>query len=68
MPEPPPASEPLASADLIGRVDLEAARQAIAGVAVRTPTIACEDLSEAAGSLHSSRGYALINPNLPRKF
>jgi threonine dehydratase len=44
-------SETLPSTDeLIDRVDLEAARRAIAGIAVRTPTIACEDLSEAAGS------------------
>ncbi|HLB20921.1 MAG TPA: pyridoxal-phosphate dependent enzyme [Solirubrobacteraceae bacterium] len=34
---------------LAGGVDLQAAREAIAAVAVRTPTIACEDLAEAAG-------------------
>jgi threonine dehydratase len=44
-------SEPVPSTDeVIDRLDLDAARRAIAGVAVRTPTIACEDLSEAAGS------------------
>ncbi|HYM53971.1 MAG TPA: pyridoxal-phosphate dependent enzyme, partial [Solirubrobacteraceae bacterium] len=38
------------AADLIARADLEAARRAIAGVAVRTPTIACEDLAELAAT------------------
>jgi threonine dehydratase len=38
-----------AAADLIARVDPQAARRAIAGVAVRTPTLACQDLSERAG-------------------
>ncbi|MEA2334686.1 MAG: threonine dehydratase, partial [Solirubrobacteraceae bacterium] len=36
-------------AALVAGVDLQAAREAIAAVAVRTPTIACEDLAEAAG-------------------
>jgi threonine dehydratase len=36
-------------AALVAEVDLQAARQAIAAVAVRTPTLACEDLAEAAG-------------------
>jgi threonine dehydratase len=36
--------------ELIARVDLQAARRSIAGVAVRTPTIASEDLSELAGT------------------
>jgi threonine dehydratase len=36
-------------AALIAGVDLQSARKAIAAVAVRTPTIACEDLAEAAG-------------------
>jgi threonine dehydratase len=36
--------------ELIERVDLAAARRAIDGVAVRTPTIGCEDLAEAAGT------------------
>ena len=48
--EPPDQLLSRLGADLIDRVDLEAARQAIAGVAVHTPTVACEDLSEAAGS------------------
>jgi threonine dehydratase len=36
-------------AALAGGVNLQAAREAIAAVAVRTPTIACEDLAEPAG-------------------
>jgi threonine dehydratase len=44
---PGPDSATLAT--LAGGVDLQAAREAIAAVAVRTPTIACEDLAEAAG-------------------
>jgi threonine dehydratase len=43
----PPSGDPPA-AELIGRVDPRAARSAIAGVAVRTPTLACEDLAERA--------------------
>ena len=39
-----------ASGALIAGVDLEAARSSIAAVAVRTPTIACEDLAELAGT------------------
>jgi threonine dehydratase len=35
-----------AAAEAIARADLERARRAISGVAVRTPTIACEDLAE----------------------
>jgi threonine dehydratase len=44
---PGPDSSTLA--ELAAGVDLQAAREAIAAVAVRTPTIACEDLAEAAG-------------------
>jgi threonine dehydratase len=43
-PEQPDAGE------LIEAADLERARAAITGVAVRTPTIACEELAEASGS------------------
>ncbi|HEX7610083.1 MAG TPA: pyridoxal-phosphate dependent enzyme [Solirubrobacteraceae bacterium] len=43
------AAEPVA-ADLLAQADLAAARRAIAGIAVRTPTIACEDLAEATGT------------------
>ena len=43
-PEQPDAGE------LIAAADLERARAAIAGVAVRTPTIACEELAELSGS------------------
>jgi threonine dehydratase len=39
-----------AAADAIAQADLERARRAIAGVAVRTPTIACEDLAELSGT------------------
>jgi threonine dehydratase len=42
-------AEPVAG-ELIERVDLAAARRAIDGVAVRTPTIGCEDLAEATGT------------------
>jgi threonine dehydratase len=42
-------AEPVAG-ELIERVDLAAARRAIDGVAVRTPTIGCEDLVEATGT------------------
>ena len=38
-----------AAADAIAHADLERARRAIAGVTVRTPTIACEDLAELSG-------------------
>jgi threonine dehydratase len=44
----PPASAGPGAAELIERVDLEAARSAIAGLAIRTPTIECEDLAERA--------------------
>jgi threonine dehydratase len=39
-----------AAAALIAAADLEGARRAIAGVAVRTPTVSCQDLTEAAGT------------------
>ncbi len=50
MNEPPsaPSAAEQAAADAIAHADLERARRAIAGVAVRTPTIACEDLAELA--------------------
>ncbi len=38
------------AAELIARADLDAARRSVLGVAVRTPTLACPDLSEAACS------------------
>jgi threonine dehydratase len=41
--------DPSTYAALVAGVDVQAAREAIAAVAVRTPTIACEDLAEAAG-------------------
>jgi threonine dehydratase len=44
-----PTSESAAYAALVGEVDLQAARAAIAPVAVHTPLIACEDLVQAAG-------------------
>ncbi len=45
--------------ELIARVDLQAARRSIAGVAVRTPTIASEDLSELAGTAVSLKAECL---------
>jgi threonine dehydratase len=48
-----PGTPPLASstaADLIARADLDAARAAVLGVAVRTPTLACDELAQAAGT------------------
>jgi threonine dehydratase len=45
----PPGSDSSTLDKLIAGVDLKAARQAIAAVAVRTPTIACDDLAETAG-------------------
>lgn len=48
MNEPPPGPPTADAADLIARADLDAARHAITGVAVRTPTLVCEDLAEVA--------------------
>jgi threonine dehydratase len=45
----PPPDQPAAD-ELIARADLEAASVAVRGVAVRTPTLACEDLTELVGS------------------
>jgi threonine dehydratase len=60
MSEPPPspavsgaaAADPTArsAAELIARADLPAARRAIADVAIRTPTIPSDELSELAGT------------------
>jgi threonine dehydratase len=44
------AAGPPSAAELIARADLRAARHSITGVAVRTPTIACEDLAALAGT------------------
>ncbi len=41
---------PPTAGELIGRVDIQAASRSIAGVAVRTPTVACEELAEIAGT------------------
>ncbi len=46
---PPPGSDSSTLEERSAGVDLEAARRAIQPVATRTPTIACEDLEEAAG-------------------
>ena len=43
-------SGPRAAADLIAAADLEGARRAILGVAVRTPTLACAEAADAAGT------------------
>src|SRR5882762_7468210 len=44
----PPGSHSSTLAELAAGVDVDAARDAIAAVAVRTPTIACEELAEPA--------------------
>jgi threonine dehydratase len=54
--DPAPAS---LAAELIAAADLPAAREAIAGVALRTPTIACEELAEIAGSPVSLKAECL---------
>jgi threonine dehydratase len=46
-------------AALIARIDPDLARGAIAGVAVRTPTISCQDLTEAAGSVVALKAECL---------
>ncbi len=45
-----PARDSSTAQELIARADLEAARRAVQGVAVRTPTLACEELASAAGT------------------
>jgi threonine dehydratase len=47
------------TAALIAGADPDLARRAIAGVAVRTPTISCQDLAEAAGSLVALKAECL---------
>ena len=47
------------ASELIAAADLQAAREAIAGVALRTPTIACEELAEIAGSPVSLKAECL---------
>jgi len=44
------STEPASAAELIDRADLDAASRAIAGVALRTPTIACSELADALGA------------------
>jgi threonine dehydratase len=44
------STEPASAAELIDRADLDAASRAIAGVALRTPTIASSDLADALGA------------------
>jgi threonine dehydratase len=44
-----PGSHSSTSAALLAEVDVQGAHRAIAAVAVHTPTIACDDLAEAAG-------------------
>ena len=43
------ASDPRAVSELIAHADLEGARRAVLAAGVRTPTLVCTDLSEAAG-------------------
>jgi threonine dehydratase len=47
------------AAALIAGADPDRARRAIAGVAVRTPTIACQDLTEAAGTVVALKAECL---------
>jgi threonine dehydratase len=47
------------AAALIAGADPDLARRAIAGVAVRTPTVSCQDLAEAAGSLVALKAECL---------
>ncbi len=44
-----PSDDALTAEELIGRADLEGARDALQGVAVRTPTIRCAELAAIAG-------------------
>src|SRR5258708_3193056 len=48
-----------AAADAIAHADLERARRAITGVAVRTPTIACEDLAGESGTAVAPKAECL---------
>src|SRR5271168_2195189 len=43
-------TSPDTAADLIARADLDGARRAIVGAAVRTPTLVCGELGEVAGT------------------
>jgi threonine dehydratase len=45
-----PPSDPRSAAELIARADLDGARRAVLADALRTPTIACASLSDAAGT------------------
>jgi threonine dehydratase len=45
-----PPLDPPTAADLIARADLQAARRAVSGVAARTPTLACAELTALVGS------------------
>jgi threonine dehydratase len=47
------------AAELIARADLDAARQAITGSALRTPTISCHDLDEVAGTVVALKAECL---------
>ncbi len=54
-----PPSDSRAACELVARADLEGARRAISGVTVRTPTIVCTQLSEAAGTPVSLKAECL---------
>jgi threonine dehydratase len=58
-PPPPPAGALPAIAELIAGVDLHAAQRAIAGLAVRTPTIVSDDLAEVAGTVVALKAECL---------
>jgi threonine dehydratase len=53
------AAEAPPTAELIAAVDPESARRAIAGVAVRTPTVGCEDLAVAADTVVALKAECL---------
>jgi len=54
-----PLSQPPLAGDLIARADLRGASRAILGAAARTPTLACADLSEAAGMVVALKAECL---------
>ena len=55
----PSTAAALDATELITRADLQAARRAITGVALRTPTIASEDLAEIAGTAVALKAESL---------
>jgi len=54
-----PPSDSSTAAELIARADLDGARRAILGGTVRTPTLACAELTEAAGTVVALKAECL---------